>query len=109
MTDKETQEKLEKMQLLEQNLQQFLVQRQTFQGQVLEVESAMEELGKTEKAYRIIGNIMVMSKKDELKKELNQKKEMLDLRIKSLEKQEEKIREKVQEMRAEVMKKMKKE
>ncbi len=109
MTDKETEEKIEKMQLLEQNLQNFLVQRQTFQGQLLEVESAIEELDKTEKVYRIIGNIMVMSKKDELKKDLSQKKEMLQLRIKSLERQEEKIREKVQETRNDVLKKMKKE
>ncbi|MBI1969828.1 prefoldin subunit beta [Candidatus Woesearchaeota archaeon] len=99
-------EKIAKLQLLEQNLQNFLMQRQAFQGQLLEIESALEEIGKTDAAFRIIGNIMVKGNKEELKKDLQQKKEMLDLRIKNLEKQEEKIKEKVREIRLEVLKEM---
>ena len=108
MTDKDTQEKIGRLQLMEQNLQQLLLQKQQFQTQLIEITSAMEELKKTDQAYKIVGNIMVLSKKDELEKDLNTKKEMLDIRIKNIEKQEKIIKEKTQKMQDEVMKKLKK-
>ena len=89
---KEAQEKVQELQLLEQNLQNFLSQKQTFQGQLMETESALEELEKSTTAYQIIGNIMVASNKSELTKKLAEKKETLELRIKTIEKQEEKIK-----------------
>jgi prefoldin beta subunit len=105
--EKQVEEQMGKLQLLEQNLQQFLQQRQQFQAQLMEVDSALEEIENTKQAYKIVGNVMIASEKPALKKELGQKKEMLGLRITSLEKQEEKIREKVESMRKDVMKKMK--
>jgi prefoldin beta subunit len=103
---KDVQEKINKLSTMEQSLQSFLAQKQTFQAQLLEMTSALEELGKANKAYKIIGNVMIDSDKDELKKDLAQKKEMLELRIKNLEKQETKTREKAAELQAEVMKEM---
>ena len=71
--------------------------------QVVEIESALKELEKTDKAYKIIGNVMVLGKKDELKEELANKKEVMELRIKNLEKQEKQIKEKTSKMQSEVM------
>lgn len=105
MTNKED---LHKLQLMEQSLQQFLMQRQTFQAQLMEIDSALSELDKTDKAYKIVGNIMVVSEKSELKKDLESKKEILNLRIKNLEKQEEKIKENASKLQAEIIKGMKK-
>lgn len=104
---KETEEKIGRMQLLEQNIQNFMLQKQQFQSQLVEVNSALEELEKTDTAYKIIGNIMVASKKDEMKKDLQSKKEMVELRIKSIEKQEAELKEKAQKMQQEVLKEMK--
>lgn len=109
MAEKETEEKLNQLQLLEQNMQNFLLQKQNFQAQLLEVESALGELEKTDSAFKIVGNIMVASEKNALKKDLEQKKEMLEIRIKNLEKQEEKIKEKASKTQAEVLEKIKKE
>jgi prefoldin beta subunit len=106
--DKETEEKIGRLQLIEQNMQNFLVQKQQLQAQLVEVESALNELKTTEEAYKIVGNIMVKSKKDELEKGLNEKKEMLDLRISSIEKQEENIKEKAKTLQQEVLSKMNK-
>jgi len=103
---KETEEKIGRMQLLEQNVQNLLLQKQQFQSQLIEVTSALEELEKTETAYRIIGNIMVLSRKDELKKELQSKKEMVELRIKSIEKQEAELKGKAKDIQQEVLKEM---
>ncbi|MBW2964405.1 prefoldin subunit beta [Candidatus Woesearchaeota archaeon] len=101
---KEVQDKINKLSAMEQSLQQFLVQKQQFQAQLMEVTSALDELEKTDKAYKIVGNVMVSADKETLKKDIAQKKEMLEIRIKSLEKQEEKTREKTQELQSEVMK-----
>ena len=60
------------------------------------------------KDYKIIGNIMVLSAKEELLKQLNQKREVLELRLKTIESQEEKIRKKAEELQVEVVSDMKK-
>lgn len=104
---KETQEKIQQLQLYEQNIQQFLMQKQQFQSQLIEIESALSELDNTESAYKIVGNIMVMGKSADMKKELKQKKEMAELRIKSLEKQEDSIKEKTEALQKEVLGEMK--
>lgn len=105
---KETEEKIMQLQLLEQNLQNLLLQKQTFQTQVLEIETALAEIEKVkDSAYKIIGSVMVLTKKDELKKDLFSKKEILELRIKNIEKQEQKIKEKSQEIQKEVAKEIK--
>ena len=83
----QVQEKIRQLQMLEQALQQLLMQKQTFQLQLMETESALKEIQNTQEAYKIVGNIMVLAKKEDLEKELKEKKETTELRISSLEKQ----------------------
>ncbi len=109
MEQKETEQKISQLQMYEQSLQSFLVQKQQFQGQLAEVESALEEIGKTDKAYKIVGNVMVLSDKKELNADLESKKEMLELRIKAMEKQEVQVREKTSKLQAEILKRIKQE
>ena len=95
------------LQLLQQNVQNILLQKQQFQKQLSEIESALAEIGKTEKIYKIIGNLMVSSEKNAVETELKEKKEMLDLRIKNFDKQEVKIKEKTEELQKKVLGEMK--
>ena len=106
---KETEQKISQLQMFEQSLQSFLGQKQQFQVQLVEIESALGELQNTEKAYKIVGNIMVEADKNELKSELQSRKEMLELRIKTMEKQESQVRERASKLQSEILKKMKKE
>ena len=106
---KETEQKIGQLQMFEQSLQNFLGQKQQFQVQLVEVESALSELENTDKAYKIVGNIMVEADKNELKADLQSKKEMLELRIKTMEKQEAQVREKASTLQSEILKKIKKE
>jgi len=106
---KETEQKIGQLQMFEQSLQNFLGQKQQFQAQLVEIESALSELEGTDKAYKIVGNIMVESNKDELKADLQSKKEMLELRIKTMEKQETQVRERASKLQSEILKKIKKE
>lgn len=105
---KEAEEKISQLQLIEQSLQALMMQKQQLQAQVQEIDSALEELSKTEKAYRIVGNIMVLSSKDELTGDLRTKKETAELRIKSIERQEGQLKEKAESSRADIMEKLKK-
>ena len=100
---KETQEKIGQLQLIEQNMQNMMAQKQQFQAQMVEIESALKELKNSKTAYKIVGNIMVSSDRESLEKDLNEKKEMMELRIKALEKQEEQVKEKAQKIQQEVM------
>ncbi len=105
---KETKEKITQLQNLEQNINSLIAQKQQFQAQNLEVENALAQLKETNKVFRIIGNIMVASSKDKAEKELQEKKEILELRLKTFDKQEEKLRNQANELQQEVMKEMKK-
>ena len=104
---KETEKKINQLQLLEQSMQNLSMQKQQFQLQQVEIESALKELENVNEAYKIVGNIMVLSKKIDLKSDLNSKKEVVELRIKSMEKQENQLREKASGLQSEVLKEMK--
>ena len=107
--EKDTENKIGQLQLMEQSMQTFLMQKQQLQAQLIEIESALKEIKDTEITYKIIGNIMVKTSKEELEKDLNSKKDAVELRIKTLEKQEGKIKEKSKSLQEEVMKKLKSE
>ncbi len=104
---KETKEKIEQLQSMEQNINSIIAQKQQFQAQQMEVDNALSQVKKTDKVFRIIGNIMVASSKTTVKKELSEKKELVDLRLKTMDKQEDKLRDKAAEIQKEVMKDIK--
>jgi len=103
---KESEKKISQLQMLEQSMQNLLMQKQQFQLQQVEIESALKELENVNEAYKIVGNIMVLSKKDDLKNDLTSKKEIIELRIKNMEKQENQVREKASKLQNEVLKEM---
>ena len=107
--NKETEQKIGQLQLMEQNLQNFIMQKQKFQTQLFEIENALKELEETkDKTYKIVGTVMIASKKEDLIKDLNQTKSVLELRIKTLEKQEKSIKGKASEMQGDIMSQLKK-
>jgi len=84
----------------QQQLQNILIQRESMKMQNLEIERALEELNITAQktAYKITGQIMVNKPVEELKNELGETKENIDVRIKSLEKNEEKLNGKLKDL-----------
>ena len=103
---KESEKKLSQLQMLEQSMQNLLMQKQQFQVQQVEIESALNELENVDEAYKIVGNIMVLSKKAGLKEDLSSKKEVVGLRVKNLEKQENHLKEKASKLQSEILKEM---
>ncbi len=104
---KELKDKIEQLQNLEQNINSIIAQKQQFQSQQLEIENALLQVEETDKVFRIIGSVMVASTKDKTRQELTEKKEIVELRLKTLEKQEDKHRKQAGELQTEVMKEMK--
>jgi len=106
--DKETQEKIQQLQMFEQNLQNILVQKQAFQFELSEAENALKEVEKTkDDIFKMTGQIMIKASKNEVEKDLKQKKDLLSLRVKALEKQESQFKEELEKLKEEVMKKIK--
>ena len=103
----DSEQKINQLQILEQSLQNITLQKQQFQAQLLEFDAALEEIEKSEDVYKVVGNIMVLVKKDKIKEELENKKEISGLRVKNIEKQENSIREKAKKLQEEVMQNMK--
>ena len=107
--NKEIQEKINQLSLIDQSMQQYAMQKQQFAAQLNEIDSAEKELENSNSQFKIIGNIMVSMDKEKLKKDLTEKKEILSLRVESFEKQEDKLREKAQALQNEVLASMKEE
>lgn len=101
---------LEQFQLYQQQYQTILLQKEQIRFQQLEIEKALEELeaSKSEKAYKITGPIMIKKDTEDLKKELQEKKEDMDLRLKTLTRAEERVAKKLQEMEDDLKKMIKK-
>jgi prefoldin beta subunit len=93
--------------LLQQNLQNILIQKQQFEQQEIEISSALKELPTSSGSFQIIGKLMINKSKETLIKELNEKKEVVDLRIKSIEKQENKIKEMLEETQKKMLESLK--
>ena len=105
----ENSDNLRELQILEQNLQSFLMQKQSFEIENTEIDNALSELTKTTgEVYRVLNNIMILSNKEELKKELEEKKKIISLRISSIEKQERLLEAKSEELRKEIQSSMNK-
>ena len=102
----ENEQKIQDLSRLQHNLANINSQKQQYTVQLSEYDSALEVLDTTETAYKIVGGIMVKSSKEDLKKDLEEKKEITNLRIKSFEKQEASLREKAEKMQKEIMSEM---
>lgn len=92
---KEAEQLLMQFQIQNQQLENLLVQKQTLMFQKNEVENALKEFETGTEFYKIAGPILVKKDKETLKKEIEEKKEELDVMLSSVEKNEKKLREMV--------------
>ena len=96
--------KMQELQLLEQSLQNTLMQKQAFQMELSETQAALGELKNSgDDVFKIIGQLMIKSEKSKITSDLENKEKILNLRIKALEKQENSLTEKFEELRKEIL------
>ena len=95
------QQRLLRLQQLQQTLQGVMAQKQQLEMQLTEVERAVNELEKlaeTAVIYKSIGALLVKSKKDNVTTELTERKELLKLRVDVLAKQEGRLQTQVKDL-----------
>ncbi len=104
--DKETEQILNQAQIYQQQIQTVIAQKSALNLEIREIKNALEEIGKTrgESVFKISGPIMIKVDTKEIEKELKEKEDMLSLRLKTIEKQERKLKEKIEELRSKLMK-----
>ena len=94
------QEQLAKLQQSQQNLQSTLAQKQQVELEQNEYEKALEELKKAsddEQVFKHAGSILIKSTKNDLIAEIEEKKELAKTKLTVLTKQEERIKESIQD------------
>lgn len=99
--------KISQLQLLQQNLQGIMQQKQQLETDLIEIESALSQVMASTESYQIIGKVMVRVPCDILSGELEDKKNTLQMRIASFTKQEDKIKDNLETLQKEVLSEMK--
>jgi prefoldin beta subunit len=100
----EAAKKIQELQMLEQAIQNILMQRQAFLLELNETNLALEELKTSgNEVYKIVGQLMLKTSKEESEKDLKSKKEILELKSKNLERQESGFKDKISKLRDEIL------
>jgi prefoldin beta subunit len=97
-------QKIQEISMMEQNLQNLLLQKQAFQMELSETLAAKREIDNAgEDVFKIVGQLMIKTDKEKVKKELENKEKLLGIRVKSFEKQESIFSEKIESLRSEII------
>lgn len=96
----ETKQMIVDFQNHQQQLQNIVMQKDSVRLQSLEIDRALEEINASSQktAYKITGGIMIAKPAEDLKKDLEETKEALSIRLKSLEKNEQKLTDQLKEL-----------
>lgn len=97
-------ETIQKLSFLEQQLTSLVSQKSSLQKQVFEIENASKELQSCDEAYQIIGSIMIKKTSKDLNDDLISKKDTISIRLKSIETQEKKLRNEINDLRKDILK-----
>ncbi len=92
-----------------ERLRAVSVSKQQLQSQLLEIEEALSELEKLEagtKVYKAVGRILVSAPKERIEKELKERKETLEVRLSSLQKQESLLKKQLEDIEKRISRKM---
>jgi len=95
------QERLLRLQQLQQTLQSVLAQKQQVEIELTEIDQALNELQKmTADAviYKAIGSLLVKAEKAKITADLNERKELLNTRATVLGKQEQRLRPQIKDL-----------
>ena len=100
------QNQLAQYQQIQQQLQMVMAQKGQYSMQLEEVERSLEELGKAgpeTTTFRNVGSLLIrVEKLEDLKKELEESKDTLGIKIKSMERQENQLKERFNSLRTEL-------
>src|SRR5919199_3261146 len=94
-------EQVARLQQLQQNLQAIMMQKQQVELEVVESDRALEELKKIEQdntVYKSAGPLLIKANREDVLKELEEKRDLLNTRTMVLGKQETRVKENLKEV-----------
>ncbi|MEM1579399.1 MAG: prefoldin subunit beta [Archaeoglobaceae archaeon] len=89
------------LQQIQQQLQLVITQKAQVEAMLEETKQALNELQTVDEnatIYKAVGSILVKEGKEKIVKELTEKRDSYEIRIKTLERQEERLRERFAEL-----------
>ena len=98
-------EQLARFNQLQQNLQMIQMQKQQIEVELVEIDKALEELKKInaeDSVYKTAGPVLIKAKRDDVMKELEEKKELSNTRVMVLSKQETRVKENLKEIQTKI-------
>lgn len=106
--DQETQQKIQELQMMEQGFQQLMMQKNAFSMEQNETNYIIKEVEKIDgEVSRIIGGqVIIKTTKEKILEDMENKKKLIDTRMKDIDAQEKEFSEKMDSIREEVMKKI---
>lgn len=97
-------EKIQELQMLEQTSQNLIFQKQAFQMELSEVQLTLDELEKSsDDVFKIIGQLLIKTEKQKVKKDLSEKQKIIKIRLQSIDKQEASLKENMENIRKEII------
>ncbi|MEB3851742.1 MAG: prefoldin subunit beta [Desulfurococcales archaeon] len=103
----EVEAKYAKLVKLRETLAAIAQERASLEALLAEIEGVLEEVQKLPseaRVFKMVGNVMVEKPRDEVVKELTDRKEDVEIRLKALKSQEESLRKDVERLTAELQK-----
>lgn len=96
----ETRHMILEFQAYQQQLQSLALQKENLKMQDLEIDKALEELqdGKQKTAFKITGSVMVSKPVEEIVTDLKETKEAITIRVKSFDKTETRITDRLKDL-----------
>lgn len=108
MTEKlppELQTQLVRLQQLQNQLNRLLAEKSVIDSELREVNKILQELSNLPAGttvYKIVGNLLVKTDKETIQKELDDRKEILELRSRTYQKQENLLRTQLEDLQKKV-------
>ncbi len=101
----DVQQQLVKLQQLQAQLNQVMTEKALLQQELRDVTRALDilkDIPEDAEVYRSSGHLLIRISKSDAEKELNERKELIELRLKTLDKQESLIRQQISELQSKI-------
>lgn len=101
----EAREKIETLQDIQERAQQVTMQKQQAEAELANAQHALEALEDIDpeaRLYREVGELMIETEYDDAKESLGERVDNLEIRVQTLEKQEDRVREQFESLQTEL-------
>ena len=102
--NKEAEQLLGQAQIYQQQIQNIMAQKSAMAMELNDIKKALEEIEKTSEkhVYKLSGPLLIKMGIKDVKKDLTEREETISMRVKTYEKQEEKLKEKIEGLRSKI-------